>query len=169
MRSIVKMIFVSLMVVILSSMAYAQSSKNDIECLRGLKGVYVLVENLLSDIEADGLHKADIQTDVEWKLRLAGIKVLAKEEQLEEPGSPYLYINVNSKKLDVGLYAFSISIRLKQKVFLARNLKPNVYFATTWNMDLVGTVGEQKVDNIRNFVKDNVDDFINDYLSVNPK
>jgi hypothetical protein len=42
----------------------------------------VVVESLTSDIEADGLRKDSIKTDVELKLRLAGIKVLTEKEFL---------------------------------------------------------------------------------------
>lgn len=170
MRHLIKMILVSLMVVILSSMVYARSTRCEVESLRGLKGVNVTVEDLKSDIEADGLRKDSIQTDVELKLRLAGIKVLTEEEQFKEPGYPYLYVNVNSVKSNLApTYAFSIEISLKQVVLLVRDLKIRVFAAATWRKGSVGIVGEQKVDSIRDGVKDGVDEFINDYLSVNPK
>ena len=47
--------------------------------LVGLSGVYVLVETIEDDVERDGLSRAQIQTDMELKLREAGIPVLTEE------------------------------------------------------------------------------------------
>lgn len=80
---------------LISPCAYAQDDFQ-IESLRGLKGVLVLVEALKPEIEADGLRRDSIQTDVELKLRLAGIKVLTEEECLKEPGCPWLYVYINA-------------------------------------------------------------------------
>jgi hypothetical protein len=165
---------------LISSCAYAQQSENSIRSLRGLKGVWVLVEFLATDIEAVGLSKDNIQTDVELKLRLAGIKVLTKEEWLIEPGSPRLYIRVGYIRVgstmvplpiqkDDTLYAYSIEVELHQNVFLERDPKIYKDGATTWGNGSVGVVGEEKILSIRDHIKDNVDEFINDYLSVNPK
>jgi hypothetical protein len=41
--------------------------------------------------------------------------------------------------------------------------------ATTWSVTAVGTVGRENLRNIRDFIKDDVDKFVNAYLSVNPK
>ena len=155
---------------LISSTAYAQQTKYNIESLRGLKGVNVVVEDLQPNIEADGLGRDSIQADVELELRLAGIRVLTEEERLKEPGCPYLYVNVNSyKDSTIQTYVFSISVELKQDVILMRYLQTVVYGATTWYTSRVGIVRAQMVDDIRDFVKDDVDKFINDYLSVNPR
>ena len=49
----------------------------------------VLVEDMTDDAKRLGLNTVQIQTDVELKLRLAGIKVLTKEERYGTPGTPY--------------------------------------------------------------------------------
>jgi membrane-bound lytic murein transglycosylase D len=64
----------------------------DPRSLRGIQALRVVVEDLSSAVEQAGLHRTDIQTDVELKLRLAGIKVLPEDAQ---PLSPYLYVNAN--------------------------------------------------------------------------
>ena len=146
---------------------YAQRGTGKIESLRGLKGVYVFVEYLYPDIEKDGLRKDSIQTDVVLKLQLAGIKVLTRKEFVKEPGRPYLYINVNSVKNESFSYVYYIEVDLIQKVFLARDPKTRTFGTTTWRKVGMGIVGEQKADDIRDNIKDLVDKFINDYLSVN--
>ena len=160
----------SLLVVIflLSSVTLAQAALNK-ETLRGIKAMEVVVENLEQDIEKDGLSTSTIQTDVEQKLRMAGIKVLTEEEWIKEPGSPYLYVGVSSYKRDTGLYAFHIEVELSQEVILYR--KPDVLCpAITWAcVGLTGTVGAKKVNGLRDRIKDKIDLFINDYFDMNPK
>ncbi len=144
---------------------------SEVESLKGLKGVNVLVEVLNPDIEADGLSIDNIQTDVELKLRLAGIKVLTRQEMLKEPGSPYLYVNVNSHKIESGTYSFNIMVSLKQGVYLECDSSIRIFGVTTWNNATIG--GVTRLQNVSNFIRDGikdfVDEFINDYLSVNPK
>lgn len=62
--------------------AYAASP----DTLKGLKGVYVVIEDLNEEVIKDGLTVDAIRTDVELKLRLAGIPVLLEEARLKEPG-----------------------------------------------------------------------------------
>ena len=64
--------------------------------LKGLSGVYVGVEYFDEHNKAADFDKRTFQTDVELKLRLTGIKVLAEEEQLATPGMPILYLHVNA-------------------------------------------------------------------------
>ena len=151
-------------------------TQNEIESLRGIKGIYVAIEGLKPGIEEAGVRTENIQTDVELKLRLAGIKVLTEEERLEELGKPFLYVNVNCEKSELGFhfYLYSISIELMQKIILVRELvaldfERPAYYATTWRTRTAGLSGANKVVAIRDIVKDMVDEFINDYLSVNPK
>ena len=137
------------------------------ETLRGLKGVYVLVENLSPDIEEDELKLSTIQTNVELKLRMAGIKVLTREESSKELGIPFLYVQLNIMKSS-GSYVFSILIELREWVYLTRDTTIECT-ATTWRNGTVGVAGSRNLDFIRDSIKDYVDKFINDYLSMNPK
>lgn len=135
--------------------------------LKGIRGVKVVVD-LNSDAEEAGLRKSDIQTDVELKLRLAGIKVLAQEEWLKEPGSPLLAVNANllqAGKEMPGLYA--VSVELLQGVTLVRDL--SMTMATTWRTEAAAIVGQNNPRPIRDTLGDQLDKFLNAYLSVNPK
>ena len=163
MKRLIKLIPV--MIILFSSLAQAQTYK---ETLKGLKGVNVYVVDLKPDIEKDVLRRSSIQTDVEIKLRIAGIKVLTRIESLKEPGDPLLCVNVNSFKTDVGLYAYSISVELNQYVILERD--KNIWCrAVTWHSAVIGIVGGDNVNRLRDIIKDQVDHFINDYLEMNPK
>ncbi len=141
----------------------------EINTLRGLEGVHVLVEKMQPDAERDGLISEGIQMDVELKLRKAGIRVLTFEERVSAPGSPYLYINVNAAlNKTIQLYSFTINVQLKQDVYLARN--PAIATkATTWSIEGTGGVGQQRLRDIREQIADYVDTFINAYLAMNPR
>jgi hypothetical protein len=147
----------------------AQDNAHD-DTLKGIKGVGVVVEDLRSDIEAAGLHEADVRTDVELKLRLAGIKVLTNGGALKQPGFPQLYINVNmmmGQGLASGIVAYHLSVALKQGVILARDSSINTWIST-WQSDAVGYGGTGTLPKLRDNIKDMADKFINAYLSVNP-
>jgi len=134
--------------------------------LRGLKGVYVKVEKIDSEIEKDGLTKNRIRKDVELKLRKAGIKTLSRDKWLIATGSPYLYVNVNVMKLRASKeYIYSVNIALRQNVYPVRE-PIEVIGATTWSIG--GIVGiTYNLNKIRSSVKGQIDKFIKTYLSVN--
>jgi hypothetical protein len=141
----------------------------DQQTLRGIPGLSVVVESLSSAVESAGLHAADILTDVELRLRLAGINVLTPQESFKEPGKPYLYVNVNVVLLDQPLDAiYHLSVEVRQDVFLTREVSVAAK-ASTWNTGTLGMVGRTEIQKIRDTTKVMVDTFIKAYLSVNPK
>jgi len=140
------------------------------EFLVGLKRLVVKVE--VSD-EAYarnwGLRKEQLKTDVELKLRLAGIKVVReKKESVWE--HPHLIVGITpiiKNKLEFSV--FCIELFLAQSVRLTRDRTITI-FATTWETGWVGSVDKVKfVSEVREKLKDRVDEFINDYLAANPK
>jgi hypothetical protein len=145
----------------------AQDAESNRKTLKGLIGVQVLVENLNPDVIKDGLSGDQIQTDVELRLRIAGIKVLTQADSISSPGMPVLYIRVHAIKSGE-TYSCSEEVRLGQNVKLDRD--PQIILpATTWGTGGLGIIGVNKLDVIRDRVKDDVDKFINAWLSVNPK
>ncbi len=140
--------------------------------LVGLKGVEVVVEEVDPEAERDGLVKSTLQTEVELKLRQAGILVLSRTQAGSTPGNPWLYLRVSAVKGSgtlQRLYVFSVSLELNQIVRLDRN--PSVItFARTWSArGFIGTVGAANLSSVRESVRDRVDEFINAYLAANPK
>ncbi len=136
------------------------------DTLKGISGVHVRVEFFHEDAQRAGFNEQTFQTDVELKLRLAGIKVQTQKEWFATPGTPYLYLNVISFHEQRGENAaFNISLELKEQVSLVRNPATRV-FATTWSD---GKLGYGDLQYARDSVKDVVDQFINAWLSVNPQ
>lgn len=135
------------------------------ETLKGLPGVNVKVEKLDSGEKRAGFSESTFRTDVELKLRMAGIRVLSDEEQFQTPGMPWLYLSVSGLHDQPGeLDAFTIQLQLFQVVLLERNGERTG--AVTWGTSVVG---RGRLPSIRNAVKDRVDEFINVWLSVNPR
>ena len=126
------------------------------------------MEPLSAQAKQDGLNEVDIQKDVELKLRLAGIRVLTEKESLDTPGGPYLYV-LASDVLTGGIYAVSIRVGLCQSVYLERDPSSFIAGAETWSIQSVATIGRNKLAELRDSIKDDVDTFLNAYLSVNPK
>src|SRR2546426_12349826 len=89
--------------------------------LRGLQGVYVLIEDLPPESERDGLTMQQLQTDVEEQLRYAGIPVLTKDQAFRLPGAPYLYVYVHLVPHPIGLTAYSILVEVTQRASLDRS------------------------------------------------
>jgi len=156
--------------------AYADST------LRGIEGIYIVVEELRPEIERDGLTKKQLLMDTKLNLQNAGIKVLSEEEWLETKGGCHLDVNVNIGK-QPKFYFYNINTEFIQRVYLVRQAIEMLQRAAelqnpqmgaayeewgiTWASSIMGI--EFSLDKIRSKVKDEVDRFINAYLSVNPK
>jgi len=138
------------------------------ETLRGLKGLHVLIaEQLRDDIKQAGLTQSILKTDVELKLRKAGIQVLTRVEAYLTQGIPYLSVNVIGLKLESPRgFIYSVRVEFRQDVILSRNRSIEAS-STTWQKNTTGI--HPNVRYIREVVSDLVDEFMNDYLAVNPK
>jgi len=134
--------------------------------LHGINGINVVVEDLGPEIERKGLKGEQIQTDVESKLKLAGIQVLTKSELFREIGMPWISVKPTIMKLDqCNGFVYFIEILAYQRATLIRN--ENVHFVITWSNEMIGTTPD--LTNIRNIIKNQMDEFLNALLSVNPK
>ena len=149
--------------------AVAQDFEGERATLAGLTGVRVVVEGMNLDAEKDGLAESTLQTDVELKLRQAGIRVLTREEGFADPGFPHLYLNVGTLRIRTGFYVYCIRLELKQRVVLIRNLAITSLGVTWQARGIVGSVGADRLHTVRDDVRDQVDQFLNAYLAANPK
>lgn len=159
-----------LLACLLFAVAVAADNETQRRTLAGLQGIYVTIETLNPEVERDGLSESAIKTDVELKLRQAGIRILTREQWLGTPGKPWLYLNVSVLKSPwSGEYVYGIELKLIQEVTLTR-VPRTMTDASTWEArGSVGIAGQARLLDIRNFVRDMVDQFINAYLAVNPK
>ncbi len=169
------------LILFLTFLPFLTEAAEDRIPFRGLKEVGVFVEDIDPEAIKDGLSKEQIKTDVESKLREAGIKVIPTENCLHLPASPsgtdsYLYVIVNTVKFVSGLeYVYGTSVQLKQVVALERGktVKPSraLLWATTWEKSDGVEISWVKdlAENVRRHISDKVDLFIGDYSAANPK
>jgi hypothetical protein len=141
--------------------------QSEIESLRGLEGVYVFVEELNKETKRElPFDENQIRADAELKLRTAGIKVLTRNEFFNTSGSYlYLQLTVGSLPMLSGFY-YNINVNLRQQVILKRSSRS--LYGTTWDTNYAGFVSRSVASSIRDAIKARVDEFVNDYLSVNP-
>ncbi len=156
--------------------------------LRGLEALYVQVEHfdpeLKKELKKGGLTESLLQTRIERRLEVAGIKVLSGEEFQRSDFTSILYLNarilmpeilkkytytVEGERVPKGgpteRYLYTIDVELRQPVSLLRN--PVVKgLATTWS---TGSLGFGRLSGIQMDVADQVDTFVNAYLSVKSK
>lgn len=140
------------------------------ESLRGLQGLFILVEPLTPEIEKAGISRNQFKQEVELKLRQAGLRVFNEGQGMEDPARPYLYINLNAYSWrEEVIYGYSLKVDLNQLVFLNRDPKIGC-FGTTWYSGSAGIIGANKLKGfLRTELADLIDKFINDYKAVNPR
>jgi Putative peptidoglycan binding domain len=136
--------------------------------LRGLEGVHVIVGDLTPEVERAGLTRRQLQTDVELRLRKAGIPLLTSAERAKVPGKPFLAIDLYVvPRPDTMLAAYSLRV----KVLQVASLETDAFTTTvsTWGVGETGSIDSARLTTLRDNVRDHIDQFINAYLSVRPQ
>jgi biotin operon repressor len=154
---------ICLVVLFTLGVASRSVSAQDRRNLKGIDSVFVVVETLPNGASKLGLSETIVQTDVEQKLRLAGLRVVTDQEGENLPGSPYLYVRLIATDPPE---AAAIEISLNENATLERNgdFAPAV---ATWEKILV--IANPNGQGVRDKIKDLADEFLNAWLAVNPK
>jgi hypothetical protein len=153
---------------------YAIDTEVTRKTLSGLQGVYVAVEELQGNLvnysaaQKAGISQAALQREVEATLRKAGIRLLTWDQMLKTPGSPFLYIVVNTHESEKYWYAYDIRIELQQKVSMEANPKVRA-MAGTWSTNMTGIVNIGKLHVIRDDVNALVGKFVAAFKTANKK
>jgi hypothetical protein len=171
-----------------SSPAAAQTVGRD--TLEGVESLWVLVEGL-PPASKSALPRATVQTDVELRLRQAGLRVVEGEtDDLLLGGLPHLVVQLTVMEARE-LTVFSVNTSLQQAVLLSGDADaftkellawsedpnagyptpPNTLFAPTWRCagSLATAPGDSFAEKARQIVGNQVDAFLNDYLATNPR
>ncbi len=94
----------------------ARAAKSwELDAVRGIKGVIVVVEDLLPSTREMGFNEEQLKNDVEIRLRLAGIQVASELRGLDYAG---LYLEVQGQRVisDVDAMAVTWHLELKDNV-----------------------------------------------------
>jgi hypothetical protein len=138
--------------------------------LRGLKQISTFVQPIESELTELGLTENQIQTALDLKVRMAGIRILPEAEVENIPGCPVLTVFTSAYKPQREDYAiYAISLGLTQTILLTRE-QAIESVGLTWGCGpILGILGEGQTEHLRNKIKDLADNFVFAYLSVNPK
>ena len=162
-----KFLFILLSIAIIAS---ASDDKTDRATLKGIKSICVVVE--VADQTHSKLSKEDLQTEIEGKLKLAGLAI-------DTNGTTCLYLNVRvlqaigrqairRKEKPIPLYAVDVRLEFLQTVALTRNPAVKTY-APTWSTANMATVASDDLAKTTLEITHSlVDQFITAYKSANP-
>jgi hypothetical protein len=95
------------------------AENRDAGSLRDIQKLGVVIESLPPGLVEREFYQRRLRTQVQERLSQAGIEVLPEQDAISN-GFPYLYVNVNIIKTDVGLYVFATRVCLKQTMLLPR-------------------------------------------------
>lgn len=157
----------AIVAVVLGSMSVPGQAA-DRDTLKNIRAIDVLIETLPPEVESDGLTTAQLQADVESRLRESGI-------QISKDASEAFYVNVNAHRTTApgatvpeDRYMYNVEVNVNQPVVVLRTNA--LELGTTWSRATVGmTLLPRLVDSVRGDVRDILDMFIDDFQSVNPK
>ena len=168
MKLIMQFAFLFILLINSSIVVLAQTDNESSRAtLRGIKSIYVNVSTIEDKkLIENGITSQQIITDIELKLRMAGINVVETLNEQTNDGEPNLHLEIIILEQNDYIFVYSLSLEFLQLVTPVRKGKI-IAMGTTWKNDLVGYIGVQNSSKIRDYVKDLVDSFINAYLAVN--
>jgi hypothetical protein len=155
----------------LAVIASASDDRTDRATLKGIKSLCVVVE--VADQAHSKLGKEELQTEIEGKLKQAGIAI-------DKNGTACLYLNVRvlqaigrqairRKEKPIPLYAVDVRLEFLQTVALTRDAALKTY-APTWSTANMATVATDDLGKTAQEITTSlVDQFVTAYKSVNPQ
>lgn len=149
--------------------APALDTPNERVTLSNLTGVHVVVDGVGPDAERGGITQAGLQTEVEGRLRRAGLRVLTATEAMASVGRPTLTLRVSVvRPADAPqVTVYSVDLALRQQIRLARD-RAIESFAVTWSDTReVGAVPAARPAAVQDAVRAKVEQFIQAWQTVN--
>jgi len=145
--------------------ARAADSPHDRATLLGLTAVFVDVQPLDPVGLLAGLNQADVKRDLETKLRLAGLRVIAGPQDdvpPQERGVLQVNVSVVPVPKQDGTYAFSVYLALLQGAVMIRDMETILATPTWW----VNRTGVGSIEQIRTGIAEASDRFVTAFRAV---
>lgn len=143
------------------------------QTLRGLKGIYLLIEEGDPDLAKAGLTRDMVAGEAEKRLRRIPVQLLTLKESFQETGRPYLEISLLFSKPSTGPYGYLVEVSLNQEIRPTRPFHSSVGRGTgilhgqTWRVREAGSLDRDKAPAFVETVGRMVDRFVDAYLAVN--
>lgn len=138
------------------------------DSLRGLIGVEVHVDPLPIEIEELGLPSGKLQHQIREHLQESGITVLTERERFAGHLGGLLDVRVEATHDRISRFFYTIHVSLKRRVQLEGPPQPGITAVTWMKLGAVGSIADDNVTYLRDQTLRKVDQFIKDYLAVNP-
>ena len=142
--------------------ARAIDTPNERITLVGLTAVHVVMDEIGDTGERQGVSRARLQSEVEGRLRRAGLRVLTPAEALTSTGRPTLHLRVSVREVadPAAVHVFSVDLTLRQHVRLVRDRAIESY-AITWSEHrVVGAARAGLPGVVRSALLEKVDEFV---------
>ncbi len=143
------------------------------QSLRGLKALYLLVEDVDPELVKAGLTRERIAEEAEKRLRSVPLRVMTLKESFQETGRPYLEIAFLLAKPQSGAYGYFIEVSVSQEVRPTRPIPGGPYgggqgvHCQTWSIRQAGVVERDRLSSLAETVGTMVDRFVDAHQSVN--
>jgi hypothetical protein len=140
--------------------------------LRGVTWISVFITPLSPADEAAGLSRAQLQTDVELRLRKVGVRVGSSGAASVRRGEVGILqitiIGLHNNRCGIASY---VEVEFKRQAEIVSQMKDDAFTDpfTVWERGHIMTGPPQEVvRGVRESVVDMIDGFLNDYLAANP-
>ena len=131
--------------------------------LKGIKGVYIIVETFQPNIQdfakKSGLTREQLEKIAHVRLAQAAIAVLSREEWLTTVGRPILYININTHESEKYWFAYDVRIELQQIAVMEANPATKA-LVSTWSTNTTGDINVSRLNRLEEEVARAVDLFV---------
>ncbi len=154
--------------------AHAFDAEVSRETLKGLAGFHVLIEELnpniakYASVQKNNISTQTLKSQVENRLRAAGIRVLSWDEMMKTPERPMLYVSVNTHEYEKFWYAYDIRVEVRQLVILVSQPGKPINGAT-WSVNMTGVMNIGQLQALYDNLGLLLDRFIQAYMAVNKK
>lgn len=157
----------------IASSCYAESSER--ETLRGLSGVGVRIVIYDKSGTLKNLIIEDVlKSQIELKLRRAGVTVLSEKALTEDVEMPTLDLEIwgipdDQSSGEILSYALRTSLAVNRRVFISRKgFSPHTTFLDCWNREFLSVYGIDTIRNgaLKSLASDLTDQFLNDWLAT---
>ncbi|HKJ33432.1 MAG TPA: hypothetical protein VKA34_16470 [Balneolales bacterium] len=150
----------------------ANAQQNEItrqlSSLQGIRSFYLVVnvEGSPRVTSNKNLDVPKLTQTFKDTLTNAGLHILDNTKEVRAQNSPYLFVHINTMDAGRGLIPFNVSVNFYQPVRLTLNRSRST-LASTWATSAVGIVTLDKIKFIDGSAANLLEEFINDFRSVN--
>lgn len=153
---------------ILPQATQAQFYLNQTSSLEGIERLLLITEFSGDAEQIESIDPNSLRRELSRHLLSAGtgIQLVSEQAWAREKGAPYLYVNVNGIKSDLGFYVYRLQVALYQEVNLVR-APDKSSIVPTWEAAELGFAGENRIESISEDILRLLDNFILEFKSAN--